>query len=299
MIQDSKSGIHSRAPILAWMALPFLLLTLAEPFVPALQSKALLPDFSLASNLIFLNNVHVTFSYFLIWKLQPFKDVFGSAPKLGLAAGVGLFTLLLMLSGWNWQVLAVLATMHAILQHTGLFLVGFTSAKFRTLAKATAWISMLLVVLLEREVLRVPPAVAYLGGALSFLTFAWMARSWLGGLYASRFFIWFCPGKIAGLSVAALHGLEYLVLVQYLLERSNVKLQARDIPVILLFLAVPVYYTLSSHFGVSHGLLDFAFLCCVYGHYAFDTYSFRFKFPRSRRLILPLFGSMPSVSHDH
>lgn len=280
------------------ISIPFLILFLVEILWTGsfFSSSSTSTGMSFLADLIFLNNIHIGFSFFLFYKVKEVRQTFEGANIYLLLLLTGLAVSLLMLFNLNEDLLGVLAILHAYLQSMGLFLLAFASAQNRKTLKKIFFGFLVAIIVVKKEILILSDGAAFSLGLVALLTFSYFSRSWLGALFSIRFFLWFSPTPLSGSAVAAIHGLEYLIVVSYLLKNQNLKVNLKDIPFLALIVSVLSYYTVKRYFFVSSLPLDFIFFFCVYSHYAFDSYAFRFQYAKQRKFILPLFyESRPEV----
>lgn len=281
----------SRSLVYALTSLPFLVVFFLEkPFgITYLSLPGTGDAFRFIADLVFMNYVHICFSFFLYRKLPEFRQTLEGMPIKGIAIGIAAFVGALLALGWNGRLIPLFALGHAFLQSVGIFLLYYALPERRAWVKKAAWFWLAVLALLSQDLWTVSEEARYAMGIAAFGTLAAGTRSPLGLLFAGRFFLWFSPTPLGSFYVGALHGLEYLLIVTQLLADRRVRWQISDIPFAGVLVAFVIAQTFRIHEGRSFLPLDFAFLFMLFIHYAFDSYVYRFQLARPRQFILPLF----------
>jgi hypothetical protein len=276
----------------AILSIPFFLLCIVDMVwgKTIFIEKALLDRLGFLSDLVFLNNVHVYFSFFLMYKMKEFREIFSGVNLILIAAANSVLVLCLLLFHFNDITLSVVAVFHAFFQSAGIFLLFYCPPQHRKLAKNVMWIAVVILIAKATKIIQLPGELAYLLGSLLFGTVAYMTKNLLGLLFGLRFFLWFAPIELSGFSVGSLHGLEYLFIVIYLFKDNGIRIRPMDIPIAFICLLIPCYYAINRYFFADHLAIAFVYFFGVYLHYMFDSYAFRFRLSKPRQLILPLFS---------
>lgn len=277
--------------LLALLSVPAILLFLIDAlWLPAhFFSKQGEGHLDFVANVIFLNLLHVFLSFYLVYKLKEFRQLYSGYILPALAAITLLLVIALEYTFLLPTALNIFAAAHALFQSMGLFLLYYCKPKRRQWIKISCWVVLAALVLKFLNVIQFNNTYSAIAGILFFLVFASATTAPMGALFAFRFVLWLWSTPINGFSISALHGMEYVIVVGTLITTSQVRLTRLDWALMTALIAIPGAYLAYAHFNPSFPVIDTLLVSSVFLHYAMDTYSFRFNWPSPRQLILPLF----------
>ncbi len=282
---------------LAYISIPVLIISVVDFFYlrNIIFEKTTLTVFSALTNLVFLNAIHVIFSFFLYTRVQQFRDLYKDFHLWIVGLFIITLVIILMFADTNEVVIGVVAILHAFLQSFGLFLLCFCKKSQRNKAKFLLYTFLPLIIFCHNDLVHFSLSESYLLAGLAVFLFALLSKNLLGALFCIRFGVWLIPTQIAGYLQGAIHGVEYLILIIYLFQTTQDTFSIKEIVFMSGSLALATSYTVFVHLGFKYLPFKILFDTLVYSHYFFDTYSFRFKFHKQRNLILPLFTAKTSA----
>jgi hypothetical protein len=277
------------------ISIPFLLLFFYEfafGFPQLIKSDELIKNYRLATDVLFLNSLHIVFSFFLVYRIKDFRAVWGDNKLTGWLYSLiplGFFSYFLMRSSWNHTVFMAISQLHVVFQSIGLFMLYFASRKHHQILKKIGWLCVLLMFALKMEYLKIDIGLQYFIGVVLMGIFSTLSRSFWGFIFSIRFFLWLVPLSLSSLSQAAIHGLEYFLVIYYIFESAKVKFTISDVVLMLALLAIPSAFVITQQLNITNQYVLLLFTIGLYYHYIFDSIAFRFSLPIQKNLKLRYF----------